>query len=674
MAQGYGLGNAFSDIMNSYRNRVLANQDRQYELELPGVEAQNRASIAAADEAERVNERGKNAQNMQIYMDNFGFGPPTVADVNDVLAGDRSKETGLRAMFANPNVVSAFEGQVDDIFILPGSENRPEGPLYGVGVKNPNTGTRGPVTSGRGTAGDETVAIYDAKGLQDMLEAGYSVAAGESGIAPRGLISQTNAAMRGGRSAEQSTVVDIDPRQFAINAPEMQEVEQQRAAQNPPSQTQNNAARLGQLQDASASLASQIAEQSRIVSGLDDVPVSQDRRDAAEARLGQLQNQKAQIDERIDAETPRPDTGDAPDAQPQQAPDVNALLDSSAGRVQAQARALAAPFIDMAQQGADQRNAAAAYTGNSVTDRQLGSILTLQSQGQLQPAQASNIIGSGDPSGSREQRITNRMNDGSGVMTGSMETAGGVVENVNDNETSRLDNTLTTLAEMQEAKLDAINEARDDARTDKEKGKKADREQIKAWEDQGKRAARARGYDGLEDRIGANYARAASSSLITDPVIVGPAVSNAFVSQDLAPAFADMEKAISDFNRGSRTVSGQNLLERTWEDNFLSVAGRNAIWGNNLSPQDTLHLTFLAQSMGVNPKDVLVKVIDPAVSAVGNNSRITPRRLRAAIAYTSTNAYKDLSPNMKNLELVELLSMNEERFKKLTKKLFETNK
>jgi len=691
MAQGYGLGNAFSDILNSYvgmkqvqqrnalaeqelelrrqqmdaderyRNSVLNQQDRtfyenqfqsdrQFELERPGIEAQNKSSEAAASEAVRKNNRGTNAQNMSIYQGAFGAAPATVSDVTDVLNGDSEKEAGLRALFANPNVAAAAGGQIDDIFIIPGSENRPEGPLYGIGVKNPKTGTRGPVTSGRGTAGNESVAVYDEAGLQQLLNAAYDVGVGESGIAPaRGNVAALGDVINQGRAAEQSTVRDIDPRQFAANAAEMQEVEQQRAAQPASPQTQNNAARLGQLQDASASLATQIAEQNRVVSGLDDMPGASEKREAAEARLGQLQNQKAQIDDRIAAETPRPDAAKDPRPQPQRAPDVDSLLNNSATRVQEQSQALAAPFIDMAQQGADQRNAAAAYTGNNVTDSQLASALSMQMQGQLQPGQTSNIIGSGDPSGAREQRIANRMADGSEVMGNSMDSAASIVENVNDSETSRLDNTLTTFKEMREAELDAITESQG-----------TEQETLDAFEEDGKNAAVSEGYTGpFADRVGARYRQAASSEFANNSVVAA-VISERYRGQDLAQSFTRMEAALSRFGQGDRTTSDDNWLER----NISSLANpiRKYWTGNTISQDQSLGMAVLSDILGISQMDFLVDVANPAISSRSGTDPLTARRLQYAILVAGTPEFARAGPRIRKAEMTRLLQKSESEF------------
>ena len=691
MAQQYGLGNAFSDILNSYvgmkqtqqnnalaqqqlelrrqqmaadqayRDRLLGNQDREfnegvrqadreYNLKLPGVESQNRSFAAAADDAELAATRKQNAQNMSIFQGEFD-GAPTVNDVNDILAGNRSKENGLRAMFANPNVVRAFGGQVDDIFVLPGTENRPEGPLYGIGVLNSQTGTRGPVTSGRGTARDEIVAIYDANGLQQALTAGYDVATGESGIAPaRGLVSALNASLKNGRAAEQTTVRNIDPRQFAVNAADMQEVEQQRSTQPAPPQTQINATRLGQLQDASTSLATQIAEQANVVSGLDDVPGSAQQLATAEARLGQLQNQKAQIDERIAAETPRPDAADSPRPQPQQqGSDVKTLLDGSASRVQSGAQTLAAPFINMAQQGANQRNAAAAYTGNQLSDRQLGSVLSMQTQGLLQPAQVSNIIGSGDPSGAREQRIVNRMSDGSNVMTGSMDNARSVVENVNDNETSRLDETLTTFQEMREAELDAITEGRVD-----------EQETLDAFQEDGTNAAVSEGYTGpFADRVGARYRQAASSEFANSSVVAA-VVRDRYRGQDLAQSFTRMEAALSRFGQGDRITSDDNWLER----NISSLANpiRKYWTGNTISQDQSLGMAVLSDILGIPQMDFLVDVANPAISGRSNFDPLSAERLQYAILVAGTPEFAKAGSRIRKAEMTRLLQMPTSEF------------
>lgn len=335
--------------------------------------------------------------------------------------------------------------------------------------------------------------------------------------------------------------------------------------------------------------------------------------------------------------------------------------------------ALTDSMIRQQQAGLAMLDSGLNYRGTPVDADTLGALASLsrpsqsfrsdgtayEAPGTLSAEQFGNLASGDDPRG------TNL------TLAGQVATAGGALaQDANARLTSRANNQQTTNATIAKSNQVQAQKEADASAKAAQDALVAEKNLVDEWDEAGRVAAVAAGIgeDGSKI-VGAQFRQAASSSAVKDPKITKLFAGGSITAQNIAKPFANMARAINEFNSGSRSIPGDNFAERVITDNFVLQTGRALLWGNYLKPQDTLHLSILSEVTGINPKRLLVNVIDNAVNASSAGQAVSPRRLKVATIVASGPEYKESGAVVREQELVRILSMPRDNFEKLAKKI-----
>jgi len=198
------------------QQRARTNQYNQGMLELQQNTDQRAESTFDRENAERDLQQnlGFAIQSLDFTKDNW-----TPED-----ALDPNKEGGWRALNNIPEVRELLGGEIR-LAVVPGSEDREDGPIYSFQVFNDKTGTAGPLTTLRGNQQDEFVVFHDREGVTRELNNIKNLVRSRLGVDPRYVTDASVALMQQGSEAEAAatqTIPEIKPfGSEAINAERM---------------------------------------------------------------------------------------------------------------------------------------------------------------------------------------------------------------------------------------------------------------------------------------------------------------------------------------------------------------------------------------------------------------------------------------------------------------------
>jgi len=214
--------------LNAQRQQNLAaNQLAREQFDFNKQQDERRTSFLESQDArqqstfDRENaERARN-QNLQMAIQSLDF---TKENWTPEDALDPTKEGGWRALNNIPEVRELLGGEIR-LAVVPGSENREDGPIYSFQVFNDKTGTTGPLTTLRGNQRDEFVVFHDREGVIEELNNIKNFVRSSLGVDPRYVTDATVSLMQQGSDAEAAStqaIPEIKPfGSAAINADRM---------------------------------------------------------------------------------------------------------------------------------------------------------------------------------------------------------------------------------------------------------------------------------------------------------------------------------------------------------------------------------------------------------------------------------------------------------------------
>lgn len=540
MAQQYGLGNAFADILGSYvqsrqinrqaqqdalnfdlrrqqfeadqayRDRVLANEDRNYQRGLVNdafsmykdneqlrlnQDANRRANQTSTIEQRKDDQAvADRARQENLQMAEAILPLEREFTIQDIMNPEYRE--GFRALNNIPEVREWAGGELN-VVKIPNSEGQaPDGgALYSIEVFNDKTGTTGPLTSLRGRDGNEFVQFYDEQGIVDVLNVARQRATADLGYTPRSLAERQQGVMSEGRQAEQASVPDI--RDLSVN-PEVsgqtaapnsrlalaEEIARQEAAPVAPTVdaaisnavAQQDAARSSELETTRRSarvlegLVKQAEKDYKAAAGTPQATARfqtlnklQSDLQAAQNAIESQENALAASNQRRAAVTPTP----APVSAPLGAPAANPTSApvTQADNVQSLVQGLTAPYLNRADQAANDFRRASSFTGITPTVDDVIAINRLANLDAIDRTQQANLLTSGDMDGSRreaqKQRMTSSQSMAENATTQARTLGSNVVDQAGQTQREDIKQREMTLRE----RIKNQGNSADDART-----------------------------------------------------------------------------------------------------------------------------------------------------------------------------------------------------------------